>query len=187
VKRLLLLAIVFVLFFLTGCTLHITKNISDKLNISELYNAYTVKSTDLSSHSKCAAPPTIKIVNIESRTKDYEELKNPPFTGVINPKEMMDSVVLYLKNCFEQSNIKVDDQSTKVLQIKMIDMKSTAGVWSFGSYFKTELIIPETGFTKFYEASENSGNGLAASAYAIHTVTRQIIDDQEIQNYILCR
>jgi hypothetical protein len=186
-KKLLLLAIVFVLFFLIGCTLHITKNISDKLNINELYNAYNVKSTDLSSHSKCAESPTIKIINVESRTEDYEELKNPPFTGVINPKEMMDSVVLYLKNGFEQSHIKINDQSKKVLQIKMIDMKSTAGVWSFGSYFKIELIIPETGFTKFYEASENSGGGHVASAYAIHAVTRQIIDDQEIQNYILCR
>jgi hypothetical protein len=66
-------------------------------------------------------------------------------------------------------------------------MKLTTGVLSFGSYFKTELIIPETGFTKFYEDSENSGGGHTASDYAIHTVTRQIIDDQEIQNYILCR
>ena len=46
---------------------------------------------------------------------------------------------------------------------------------------------PETGFTKFYEARHNSGSEYAAPVYAIHSVTRQIIDDQEIQDYILCR
>lgn len=69
----------------------------------------------------------------------------------------------------------------------MQDLKSTAGFWSFGSYCNLELIIPETKFSKFYEANDNSGHGYAAAAYAIHRVTRQIIDDPEIQNYILCK
>lgn len=46
---------------------------------------------------------------------------------------------------------------------------------------------PETGFTKFYEAKHNSGSEYATPAYAIHSAIRQIIDDQEIQDYILCR
>ena len=68
----------------------------------------------------------------------------------------------------------------------MIDFKAIAGFWSFGSYFKMGLIIPETEFNKSYEAKDNSGHGYTAAAYAIHTVTRQIIDDPIIQDYLLC-
>jgi hypothetical protein len=187
-NRCLALLLVFVVFFpLTGCSLHVTKRISDKLDHDAIYTDYNVHPSDLSSFSKCNAPPSVKIVNIENRIEDYETLQNGPSIGFINPKEMMDSVCLYLKNGFEKSRIKVDDQSTKVLQVKMIDLKSTAGAWTFGSYFKMELIIPETKLSKFYEAKENAGNGLSAPAYAIHRVTRQIIDDPVIQDYILCR
>jgi hypothetical protein len=181
------LLVVIILICLTGCTLHSTKEISDRLNPGDLYKALNTRATDLSAHSKCTTPPTVKIVNIENRTEDFETLQNPPFYGVINPKEMMDSVTLYLRNGFEQSGIKSDDKSKKVINIKMQDLKSTAGFWSFGSYCSLELIIPETKFSKFYEANDNSGHGYAAAAYAIHRVTRQIIDDPEIQNYILCK
>jgi hypothetical protein len=34
---------------------------------------------------------------------------------------------------------------------------------------------------------DNSGSGYAAAAYTIHNVTRQIIDDPAIQDYILCK
>jgi len=179
--------VVIVLFSLTACTVHITKNISNELDQNALYKSFNVKPKDLSTHSKCNAPPTVKIVNIENRIEDYETLQNPPASGVINPKELMDGVVLYLKNGFERSGIKGDDQSNKVIHVKMHDLKSVAGIWSFGSYFKIELLVPETGFTKFYEAKDNSGHGYAAAAYAIHTVTRQIIDDPIIQDYVLCK
>lgn len=179
--------VVLILFILTGCTIHVTNYISKELNQHKLYKSFNVNPEDLSSRSKCDEPPTVKIVNIENRVEDYETFQNPPYAGVINPKEMMDSVCLYLKNGFEKSLIKSDDRSSKVIQVKMIDLKSVAGVWSFGSHFKLELVIPETRFTKFYEAKDNSGHGYAAPAYAIHSVTRQIIEDPIIQDYILCR
>ncbi|MCE5263449.1 MAG: hypothetical protein LLG97_07930 [Deltaproteobacteria bacterium] len=178
---------VMVLFSLTGCTLHLTKQFSSKLDPDALYTSFNVNPEDLSTRSKCNAPPTVKIVNMEERTEDFVALENPPANGVINPKEMMDSVCLYLKNGFERSRIKADDQSDKVIQVKMVDLKSIAGVWSFGSYFKMQLIIPETKLTKFYEAKDNSMQGHAAAANAIHRVTRQIIEDPEIQDYLLCR
>jgi len=178
---------VVVLSSLTGCTLHVTKDISDRLKPDELYKSYNVSPLDLSLQSKCQKPPTVKIINAEARIDDYDTMSNPPFFGVINPKEMMDSVVVYLGNGFQQSRVKVDDQSHKVLEIKMIDLKSTAGFWSFGSYFKTEIVIPETGFTKIYETRDNAMSGYTAPAYAIHAVSRQIIDDPAIQDYILCK
>jgi hypothetical protein len=179
--------VVLISLILTGCTVHVTRNISKELNQDTLYKTFNVNPVDLSSHSRCNAPPTVKIVNIENRVEDYETLQNPPATGVINPKEMMDSVCLYLKNGFEKSRIKSDDQSSKIIHVKMEDLKSVAGVWTFGSHFRLELVIPETRFTKFYEAKDNSGHGYVAPAYAIHSVTRQIIEDPIIQDYILCR
>jgi hypothetical protein len=167
--------------------------ISDALNHDALYKSYNVQPTDLSLRSKCSAPPSVKIVNIESRTEDYVAFDDPFRKRFINPKEMMDGVSSYLKDGFAASNIKAEDQSTKVLQLKMIDLKSEFG--AFGglySFFKIELIIPEKNFSKTYEASERSGADYSGtffrvSANAIHVVTRQIIDDPVIQDYILCR
>ena len=88
--------VVIFLFFLTGCTIHSTKEISDRLTPGDLYKTFNTKPTDLSVNSKCSTPPTIKIVNIENRTEDFETLQNPPFYGAINPKEMTDSITLYL-------------------------------------------------------------------------------------------
>lgn len=177
---------VLVLFASTGCTVRMTKEISERLNTSELNKSFNVTPSDLSLKSKCQKPPTVKIVNFESRIEDYEAMDNGPATGVINPKEMMDAVVLYLGDGYKQSHIIVDDQSAKVLKMRMIDLKATAGMWSFGSHFKTELVIPETGLTKSYESNEVSMIAYTANANAIHVAIRQIIDDPLIQNYILC-
>jgi hypothetical protein len=60
--------------------------------------------------------------------------------------------------------------------------------WVSEGYAKIELIIPEKNFSKFYEGREDTGSLLwVALVYAIHGVTRQIIDDPVIQDYILCR
>lgn len=186
-KMLFSLFAIIILLLLSGCTLQRTNNIIEKLDINDLYNNFNVKPQMLSSNSKCSAPPTVKIANVESRTEDYEALQNPPFYGMINPKEMMDSVVSYLGKGFEQSGIKTDTKSDKVLQIKMEELKSIAGFWSFGSYCKLQIIIPEKNIQKYFDANDNSGHGYSAAAYAIHNVTRKIIEDQDIQNYILCR
>jgi len=175
------------LLSLTGCTMHVTKHISDKLDMEAINRNYGIKPIDLSSGSKCAGAPAVKIVNMEMRTDDYPAFKNPPYEGFINPKEMMNSVSSYLKDGFEKNRIKADDQSTKVLQLKMIDLQSVAGVWSFGGTFKMELQIPEKNIAKTYEATENAGNGFSAAAYAIHGACRKVIDDPVVQEYILCK
>ena len=101
---------------------------------------------------------------------------------------MIDGVSLYLKKGFEKSHSKVDDQSTKVLQLKMVDLKSTVGMWTYGCYIKIKLTIPKKNSSKIYEAKEDYNQSAATGlAYAIHGVTRQIIDDPVIQDYILCR
>ena len=176
-----------VLFFLTGCTTNMTQRLSDKLDTAALYKSYGVYPSDLSPRSKCNAPPTVRIINIETRIEDFKMLENGPFTGLVNPKETMTAVGLYLKSGFERSHIRVDERSTKVLQIKMNDLKSIAGVWSFGSYFSMEVNIPDINFTNSFEAKDNAMLGDTAAAYAIHVVSRQVIEDPVIQDYILCR
>jgi len=186
-KKIILLVIMSFLFSLIGCTTHCLSRISDKLNPSELYSAYNVNPVDLSSRSKCKKVPSVKIVNTEIRTEDFEALINPPWTCMVNPQNTIYNIIAYLNDGFEKSNIKVTDSSTKIIQIKMIDLKSIAGLWSFGSYCKLSIDIPEIGLTKTYESHDNAMLGYTAAAYAIHSVTRQIIDDPEVQNYILCQ
>jgi len=184
-----------VFFFLTGCalvpqTLNKTREISDSLdqNQDNIYKSFNVQPADLSLRSKCNAPPSVKIVNNENRTENYVVFTLGKITWVVNPKEIMDSVSVYLKRGFEKSHIKVDDKSTKILQLKMVDLQSAVGMWTSGGYFKMELIIPKKNFSKFYEAKEDMANKpYTAYTYPIHSVTREIIDDPLIQDYILCK
>ncbi|MEI6609864.1 MAG: SHOCT domain-containing protein [Deltaproteobacteria bacterium] len=187
-NRCLGVCVFFVMFLpLTGCVRNITGSIIKTLDQDKLYKSYNIHPTDLFLRSKCKAPPSVKIVNIESRTEDYEIFQNSTNTWFITPKEMVDSFCLYLKNGFEKSHIPVDVYSTKVLQIRMIDLQVDVGFgYVNGGYCKMELIIPETKFSKFYEARDNASQPGMAPAYAIHGVTRQIIDDPVIQDYLLC-
>lgn len=179
--------VISVLFFLTGCTtVHITNDLLERLG-NKPYKSVNIYPPDLSLLSQCKEPPIIKIINGETRIEDYEILVTPPTTRVINPKELMDGMTLSLRKGFEQSNVIIDDKSAKVLQIKMIDLKLIAGTWLQGAYLKLELNIPETGFTKIYEAIDNTRLQYDAPIYAIHTVTKRIIEDPLIQDYILCR
>jgi hypothetical protein len=181
------LAAVVAAVVVTGCSYHVTKQLSEKLDLEALYKEYKVKPADLSAGSKCGAPPSVKIVNTENRTADYVLLKNSSRTIYINPKEMMNGVSSYLQSGFEKSHVKVDDRSMKILQIKMMSLQSITGGWSFEGRFKMELAIPEIHYLKTYEGMDNSADGLAAAAYAIHAVTREVIDDPDVRNYILCR
>ena len=189
--------VVFVFLSLTGCVRHITKmQICERLDHDALYKSFNVHPIDLSLRSQCNHPPSVKIVNIESRIQDYDEFDDynlPPRKHYITPVELMDCVSMYLKGGFEASNIKADDQSTKILQLKMVELKTTL-VWAKkNGFFKMELIIPEKNFSKTYETWEASGEYdfsrtfLQAPINAIHVVTRQIIDDPVIQDYILCK
>ena len=179
---------VIVLFSLTGCTMNHTKRISDKLDIDELYEHKKVYPMKLSLTSKCQMPPAIKIVNAESRAEDYAVREAGISTVVINPKEMMDAVSLYLQNGYLQSDIKIDNQSAKTLHIKMSDLKLIDdGGWLMKGSFKLELVVPETGFVNIYEAKNSSALHTTAAAEAMHSVTRQIIDDPIILDYILCK
>jgi hypothetical protein len=175
-----------------GCgKAYITRNIVDQLDHASINEAYKITPQDLAQYSKCEQTPTVKIVVNENRIGEYEI--NKDMKVVINPKEMMDEIKFYLKRGYELSRIREDDKSTKVLQITMQDMNIKQSYFighAFDGYLKMEVLIPETNFRKSYETMERTGTpptAYRAPAYAIHKVTRQIIDDPEIQKYILCK
>ncbi len=186
-KGCLVLGLMVMALSFSGCTLHVTKHISDKLDQEAMYKTYDVRPMDLSTASKCPAPPSVKIVNAETREEDYHAFRNPPYKGYINPRIMMDNAAAYLKGAYEKSNIKVDDSSGKVIELKMIELQSVAGAWSFGSNIKLEVTIPEKKITRVYEAQENAGNGFSAAAYVIHKASQQILYDPAVLDYILCK
>jgi hypothetical protein len=169
--------------------LYATKEIPDRLRPSELYESYGIRSVDLKALSKCPLPPTINIVNVETREADfvffnpYREAKE-----TVNPKELMDGIVEYLKYGYERSQIKVDNNSAKIIQLSFINAKAVRW-FSWNGMIQIRVDIPDTKYSPvIYEAEDKRrGDIYTPIAHAIHKVTRKIIDDPVIQDYILCK
>jgi hypothetical protein len=171
----------------TGCSHHITNEITSRMIADDIYNDYSVKPKDLSPGSQCSTPPSVRIVNTEHRNEDFKFFSQGVHSFYVKPREVMESSVSYLKAGFEKSGIKADDNSTKNIEMKLSEFEMLPGMWQVGSKVRIEVNVPETKLTKVYEGSEYGQYLWTTFADAIHLITRQIIDDQAIQNYILCR
>jgi hypothetical protein len=176
---------------LMGCTIHITERIINNLEPTKLYDSYDVKSINLKARSKCVLPPTVNIINAETRVEDYV-VYNIPTGGawVVNPTKLIDGVVSYLKYGFEASKVQIDSNSPKTIRISMKEVQTPSVGNPFlaaESEFQIEVNIPDTKYIETYKAKESTwADNIRAIAYAIHVVTRHIIDDPNIQDYILC-
>lgn len=188
-KRLLITFIGFaiIIFTLTSCAFNFTKNIANELQPVNLYESYNTKPLNLGTRSKCPLPPSINIVNMETRDENY--LMNRGITKLyINPKELTNYIVDYMKDAFEKCMVKIDANSTKTIQVSMKKAEFTQGLWAQGAYIQLKIDIPEKQYTEVYEATDNAYNSvMRAMAYAIHATTWKIIADPIIQDYILCR
>jgi hypothetical protein len=153
----------------------------------DIYNDYKVQLKDLSPDSKCSTAPSVNIVNTESRTEDFEFFKQGVHTFFVKPREIMESSASYLKVGYGKNGITADDNSTKKIEMKLSGMELLPGMWQIGSKVRIEVNIPGANLSKVYEASEYGQYLYTTVADSIHLITRQIIDDQAIQNYILCR
>jgi hypothetical protein len=175
-------------FILTGCSMHYTKDIVEKLQPAELYESFDVKPINLKARSKCSSPPSVKIVNSETR-EDGIDMRPDSFSVSLplNPKEITIGIVDYLKYGFKKSQIDVDESSPKTIKISVKDAKLERGTWILGSNVQLKVEIPETRYVEFYSARDSHAKFGKAMAYAIHKISRQIIDDPVIQDYILCR
>jgi len=174
---------------LMGCGVYnLTNNIIQTLQPAELYESFQVKPINLKEQSKCPISPTVNIVNAE--TKEEYVIAERPQKTIINPKELTKGIVEYLKYGFEISKIKVDSNSSKTIFVSFIDTKMLPSGFISSGQMRVNVNIPETKFSKIYVGIGSQGPialGRALSAYAIHDITRKIIDDPVIQNYILCK
>jgi len=88
----------------------------------------------------------------------------------------------------EKSQIKIENSSSKVIYVSFGDAEWINDLGSMGAKIKMKVDIPEIKYAEFYEAKDYTFAGIpVCMAYAAHVVTRQIIDDPIIQNYILCK
>lgn len=174
---------------LMGCTRHnYTRDIVEKLQPVELYESFDVNPVNLKTLSKCPFPPSVKIVNAETR-EDGIDMRPDLFSlhYPINPKELTTGIIDYLKYGFKRSQIDIDESSPKTIKISLEDAKLERGGWTLGGNVQLKVEIPETRYVELYSVIEyDIGHG-KVMAYAVHKISRQIIDDQNIQDYILCR
>jgi hypothetical protein len=193
-KRLLIIGIglAVIIFALTSCAMNHTKDVAEKLQPEDLYAVYNTKPVNLKAQSKCPLTPSINVVNVETQDGDYTIIY--PILGpriinhIINPKELMNGVVDYLKDALEKSGVKADNSSSKIIQVSLEENKILVGLWGIGAIIRLKVEIPETKYTKIYEAEDWTGRSpIASMAYSVHVVTQKIINDPVIQNYILCK
>ena len=57
-------------FMLSSCAHHQTKAVARNLDPSDLYPMYMTNVIDLKSQSKCPSPPSVKLINTETRNED---------------------------------------------------------------------------------------------------------------------
>jgi hypothetical protein len=187
-KKVLPVIVVIMMIGLTGCTIRNTRDITERLQPTELYVSYEIKPANLKARSKCPSPPTVNIVTVETREDDYVFFNPPGLERTVNPKELTSAIVEYLNDGFRKSKIEVKHDSSKIIHIAFEDAKTLRGFWTVGGEIKMKVDIPETNYSEIYEAKDwVYGDLLKALAGAAHIVTRKIIDDPVIQDYILCR
>lgn len=178
---------VMVIIVLFGCTFKNTKGITERMQPADLYEGYGVKPLNLKLKSNCKAPPTANIVNIETREDDHIFYDPLISKHAINPKELTSAIVEYLKYGFEKSQIKIDSNSSKIINISFHDAKNMRAIWTIGGEIKIKVEIPEKKYSEIFEATDwTMSDFLTPLALASHVVTRKIIDDPVIQDYILC-
>lgn len=176
------------LIILLGCTVRETRGITAQLQPDDLYVSYGVTPANLKALSKCPFPPSINIVNKEAREEDYVFWKNNAggiFT--LNPRELTAAIVEYLKYGFKKSQIIIDSNSPKIIYISLAYARASLPGYTYDTNIGINLHVPEINYSSVYDANDRAWRShTKAMAYASHVVTRQIIDDPVIQEYILC-
>jgi hypothetical protein len=182
------IAFVIIILALTSCTFHLTKDVADELKPEELYGLYNTKHKNMKARSKCPMPPSVNIINKETRDEDYMMWDRGVTKWYINPKELMNYTVNYMKDAFEKCNVKVDVNSNKIINVSMNKANFTQGMWAQGADIQLNIEIPEKRYIEIFEATDNSAkSSMRAMAYAIHVATWKVIADPVVYDYILCR
>lgn len=165
-----------------------TKDIAGALNPSILRKVYRTVPQDLSSLSKCPMLPTVLIINRETRNDDYMIYQKWDNKWYVNRAEVTGHIVDYMKEAFEQCNVKTDLRSLKIIYVSFKNVEYTQSFANRGVNLHMKVSIPDVQYSTVYEVEEWSGVDLAMlMAYAIHRLTWQMIADPVVQNYLLCK
>lgn len=106
----------------------------------------------------------------------------------IIPNKFIDNVVNYISDALQKSQIKVDGNSTKSIQVSLNEANFLRSVFNYGAELRLKIFIPDKQYTTTFKVEDWTPKGqLVAMAGAIHMVTWIIIKDPTIQEYILCR
>jgi len=176
-------------FMLSSCAHDQTNAVARRLDSLDLYNIYKTNVIDLKSQSKCPSPPSVKLVNMETRNEDLLLAEIGGHTHYIKPKELANHIVDYISDALGKCQVKVDGSSTKVIEVSIDKVGIIIELFGAqGAGIQLRINIPETQYTKIYAAQDWSGASTwTIMAYAIHLAIWKIIDDPVIQSYILCK
>lgn len=172
----------------SGCAFNMTSDVGGLLNPEILNASFKTNAKNLGAESKCPYPASVYLINEEKKEYPYELFFNG-YTFNINPKELNDSFITYMKNALGKSGITVAPDSPKKLLISMNNVKVTRNGFSpiFNSSVQMNVNLPDMKINKIYQSNDESSLLLhQAVAYSIHVSTWKIIEDPLIQNYLLC-
>ncbi|MGA2228790.1 MAG: hypothetical protein ABSH41_30510 [Syntrophobacteraceae bacterium] len=174
--------------FLSGCAINVTSRVATRLDLADMNTRLETGPTDLSVGGECPGTKSLKIVNGEMRTDKY--CIDQALGGCrlyIIPKDFTDHVVKYMEDKLRASNIKVHEGLDNEIIISLEEIKSQEGLWSFGSFCKIKVQIPEINYTNTYVGESGSGIADLAAAYAIHLSIDNFFKDPVFQSYVRCK
>ena len=174
----------------SGCTYNRTQTIIDVLKPSDLYTSFGTEPVNLLPYSNCDIPLAVNIVNDEKREDDFLIASQGAETDFINPKELTNSIVKYMTDAFEKSNVKNEKTTKKQIEVSLKRLEWIFGQlssWSNKAFVEIQIAIPEIKFTNTYSVKEYAFMPWNATAYAIHVLTWKVINDPVVKDYILCK
>jgi hypothetical protein len=190
--------------FLSACAARpprdFKREIATSLQPAQLRYSFGVKPDNLKEISKCPGQEaSIRFINSEKIDKDlvilgerwcaYGDNAGRERNGCfLNPREVTDQIIEYLKESYRQCRVSVDPNASKVIRLSFPTEQNTY-INDFNSsvVMKVNVNIPELNKSFTISTTQASFELHNAVAYAIHDMAWQIINDPTIQDYLLCR
>lgn len=171
----------------SACAVNITKPVKEELKSPELYQERRYQPVDMKTASKCALPPSINISNAETGEKIIVMESVRKFN--VNPKELTDGIIEYMKDAFGRCGVKSDPASKKVVSVSLGETIVESPVLTGGHNSMVHLLIdiPEIKFNRYYQGEDTTTHSRErALALAVQRAVWKVIGDAEIQGYFLC-
>lgn len=191
-------------FLLSACAARpprdFKQEIAASLQPAQLRYSFGVKPENFKELSKCGSSEvSIRFVNTEKRNENMiimgerwcaygdnaGRMRNGCF---LNPREVTDQIIEYLKESYRQCRVSVNANSLKVINLSFpIQQNTYINDYNSSVVMKVNVHIPELNKSFTITTTQASFELHNAVAYAIHDMSWQIINDPTIQDYILCR